>query len=126
MRTPTEQKERPGVGTEAIQKLAGELTDTNSTKRLGIIRISDAAEAYINDLASELAIGAVELWQLPPSLFAFYSFAWADGNASAAAPELERLRWERDLWYFCANNRGKRPSDFYRQHTNELWAEATR
>ena len=39
MHTPTEKRERPGVGTEAIQKLAGELTDTNSTKRLGIIRI---------------------------------------------------------------------------------------
>lgn len=36
-------------------------------------------------------------------------------------PDLERVRWERDLWFFCYTN-GKTPADFMRAHTDALWA----
>jgi len=49
-----------------------------------------------------------------------YLAGWTTGYESREA-EIARLRWERDLWYFCANNKGKRPSDFYRHQTNAMW-----
>lgn len=49
---------------------------------------------------------------------------WAVGYESREGT-VERLRWERDLWYFCYTNR-KTPAEFYRHATNELWNEATR
>lgn len=52
-----------------------------------------------------------------------YLFGWIAGRDSLTA-ELERVRWERDLWYFVANNKGKRPTDFYSHATKALWAEA--
>lgn len=52
-----------------------------------------------------------------------YLAGWAAGYSSREA-EIARLTWERDLWYFCANNKGKRPSDFYALATAELWTGA--
>jgi hypothetical protein len=37
---------------------------------------------------------------------------------------IERLTYERDVWYFCANNRGKKPGDFMRAQTTALWGQA--
>jgi len=102
MHTPTEQKERPGVGTEAFEDLAGELSENNSTKQFGKIRISEKAEAYLDNLVMDLAVGNVELWQLPRSLSAFYWFAWFDGNAVATSPEIDRLNYECDRLYRAA------------------------
>ena len=47
---------------------------------------------------------------------------WLDGYHARDA-EIARLRWETDLWYYCANNRGKRPTDYYAAATDRLWAE---
>ena len=50
---------------------------------------------------------------------------WLDGYHARDA-EIARLRWETDLWYYCANNRGKRPTDYYAAATDRLWAEASK
>jgi hypothetical protein len=50
---------------------------------------------------------------------------WARGWESRQA-EIDRLTWEAGLWYFCANNKGKRPSDYYASVTSDLWTEASR
>jgi len=56
--------------------------------------------------------------------FEVYLRGWAEGRESLTAT-LARLTWERDLWYFVANNKGKTPADFYRQTTSRLWDEAS-
>ena len=97
--------------------------DTQYAKYPRRITISAEAESYISELADNLASGAAGLEQLPPSLLAFYTFAFEDGAAVSVGPELERLRWERDLWYFCYANK-KTPAQFYSHQTNELWNQA--
>lgn len=53
-----------------------------------------------------------------------YLRGWADGR-DTLTEVVARLRWERDCWYFVANNKGKTPADFYRHLTNRLWDEAS-
>lgn len=52
-----------------------------------------------------------------------YLAGWARGYESCEA-RIQRLEWERDLWYFVASNPGKTPADFYRHATAELWRVA--
>lgn len=121
-----EKDERPGVGTEALEDPLRRSSLSLPTPRTypAKIRLSDTADAYIAALAVDLAIAEVELPQLPDSLMEFHTYAFEAGRASRQA-DIDRLRWERDLWYFVANNRGKRPSDYYKTATDRLWAEAS-
>jgi hypothetical protein len=57
--------------------------------------------------------------------YEMYLSGWARGF-EARQSEIDRLTWEAGLWYFCANNRGKRPSDYYASVTSDLWTEASR
>ena len=90
------------------------------------IHLTDTAEAYIADLAVDLMLAEVELHQLSPALLEFYTYAFEAGRSVSRQDEIDRLRWERDLWYFVASNKGKRPGDFYTHQTNQLWAEASK
>lgn len=56
--------------------------------------------------------------------FEVYLRGWAEGRESLAAV-VARLSWERDLWYFVANNKGKTAADFYPHLTTRLWDEAS-
>ena len=90
------------------------------------IRLSDTAEEYIADLAVDLMLAEVELHQLSPALLELYTYAFEAGRSVSRQDEIDRLRWERDLWYFVASNKGKRPGDFCTHQTNQLWAEASK
>lgn len=65
------------------------------------ITISAEAEAYLLTLTEDLAAGRCELWQLPPSLLSFYTFAHGDGVASCQ-PTLRRLEDDAARLYFAA------------------------
>ena len=104
MHTPTEQKERPGVGTEAFEAVA--------TKPFACIK--GKAEIDLTAISNGSANPRYEV----------YLAGWSKGFESRE-DEVKRLRYERDLFYFCYTNK-KTPADFYRHQTNELWAEAVR
>jgi hypothetical protein len=89
------------------------------------IKLTDTAEAVIAEYAVDLMLAELELHQLPPALLEFYVYAYESGRESQQ-PEIDHLKWDRDLWYFVANNKSKRPGDYYSHLTNELWNEATR
>lgn len=113
------QKSRPG------EKAASPVENSShSTAYPAKIRLSDSAESYIAGLAVDLIMAEVELHQLSPALLEFWMYAYETGRSVARQEEIDRLTWERDLWYFVANNKGKRPGDFYAAGTDRLWAEA--
>jgi hypothetical protein len=87
------------------------------------IVLSDGGETFMGDLTVDVYLGRVGLHQLSPGLLAFFTFSYEQGRDSRNA-EVTRLEYERDLWYFCANNKGKRPADFMRAQTDTLWAQA--
>lgn len=62
------------------------------------ITLSPQAERYMHQLAIDLAAGAVELRQLPPSLTQFYVFAFEQGSASRQA-EIDYVNSEADRYY---------------------------
>jgi hypothetical protein len=66
------------------------------------IRLSETAEAYLDQLGVDLALGTVEYMQLPPSLKQFYWFAWLDGNANSTSPRIRKLDQECDRLYDLA------------------------
>lgn len=126
-------RECPGGETEAVKDLGGSVT-TLPVKRHypAKIRLSDDAENYLDALAVDLMAGNVELWQLSPALAQLHSFAFENGyllghaaGAAAVRQEFAHVEHEANLWYFVANNPGKRPGDYYTHQTNELWREAS-
>lgn len=94
------QRNRPGVGTEAIKAAA-------------------AKPFAFSDFSGDIDLTQISDGALNPRYEVFIA-GWSTGYESREN-EIARLRWERDLWYFCANNKGKRPSDFYTHHTDTLW-----
>lgn len=90
------------------------------------IRLSDTAEAVIADFAVDLMLDELQLWQLPPSLFEFFTYAYESGRTAGldSRDGLDRLKFEADRWYWCFTNR-KTPGEFYKHLTNELWSGAT-
>jgi hypothetical protein len=62
------------------------------------IRLSAGAERYLEQLGVDLVTGAVEAWQLPPSLLQFFTFAYEQGKASRQA-EVDSLNDEADRLY---------------------------
>jgi hypothetical protein len=62
------------------------------------ITLSPQAERYMHQLAIDLAAGAVELRQLPPSLTQFYVFAFEQGSASRQT-EVDRANDDADRLY---------------------------
>ena len=95
---------RPGVGTEAIEAQAG------------------GPFAYVSNDKPAIDLIEISKGSANPR-YEVYLQGWAAGYESRQS-EIDGLKWQRDLWYFVANNKGKRPIDFYGHLTNELWIEA--
>ena len=95
---------RPGAETGAIEAQAG--GPFAYSKFTGVIDLTEISMGSSNPR------------------FEVYLHGWAEGRESLTAT-IARLTWERDLWYFVANNKGKTPADFYRQTTSRLWDEAS-
>ena len=92
------------------------------------IRLSAAAEDYLYRLGDAIASGQVALTQLPQSIYQIYFYGYWAGNASHDAEcqkRIDRLTWERDLFYFQMANRGKTAADFYARATTALWELAS-
>lgn len=85
--------------------------------------VTPAADRTISEWAVALMTQQMEYWQLPDSLREFFTYAYEAGRESRGCDECDRLRFDRDLWYFVANNKGKRPGDYYTHLTNELWRQ---
>ena len=91
------------------------------------ITLTKAAESYLDELATDLALGKVQTHQLSPALRSFYWLSYWAGHAyhdEGCQGRINRLTWERDLFYFCYANR-KKPTDFYSHLTSELWREVS-
>lgn len=76
-----------------------------------------------------LVTGEIGLQDLTPGLMGFYTLGHDAGMQAAQSAAQERadaLQRECDMWYFVANNRGKKPGDWYRAQTERLWQEAYR
>lgn len=87
------------------------------------IVFTEQAEQYLEQLGTDLIVGIVELHQLTPALLQFWTFAFEDGRAVGLASRegLDRLTFERNLWFYVANNKGARPGDFFTHLTDKLW-----
>jgi hypothetical protein len=97
------------------------LAEDNSS----ISRIGHTVDAVLEDLVWKLIDGQLGLQDFSPAFQLMWCLAADQGRASANRDEIERLTYERDLWYYVANNPGKRPRDFHRAHTDALWSERT-
>ena len=89
--------------------------------------IGATVEAQLQSVADRLMLGEIQLNECTPAIGAVWTYAFEAGrrvHGPDCQHKLDRLAWERDLWYFCANNPGKPPSDFYRAATAALWDEA--
>lgn len=82
--------------------------------------IGSSVETQLADTLEKLILGDLELHDLCSPLAGFYVAGHAAGMA--ASPDLQRLTWERDAWFFVACNRGKTIADFYTHQTSALWA----
>jgi hypothetical protein len=59
----------------------------------------------------------------PTPRYEVYLFGYLAGRESLRA-RIDRLTWERDLYYFLMSNRGKTAKDYYSHQTSELWRQA--
>lgn len=126
-------KECPGGETEAVKDLGGSVLSLPVKRHYPAkIHLSIEAEHYLDTLAVDLIAGNVELSQLSPAVLQFHTIAWNDGyllgharGAAEARHEIDHLNHEANVWYFVANNKGKRPGDYYSHLTDELWREAS-
>jgi hypothetical protein len=84
------------------------------------LKISDTAAECIDRWADDLAWGRLSIPDLPASLRALYLLGTIHGEQSQRE-RIDRLTYERDTWYFCANNRGVKPGDYLRHQTSQLW-----
>lgn len=89
------------------------------------IRVSRQADEYLDRLAAAIMRGEVGLNQLSGGLLAVVcavDLCRGDDLARMTA-RVARIEYERDLWYFVAHNPGKKPGDYYRAQTAELWRQ---
>lgn len=88
--------------------------------------LSVSAKRWLSEWCDALADGSISLAQLPMPVVSIYLLGYAHAEHRYACnhgEHIARLEHERDLWYFVANNPGKRPGDFMRAHTDLLWKE---
>lgn len=87
--------------------------------------IGATVEPQLTDVLEKLLLGEYELHELCSPLAGFYVAGFENGRQCAMRPELERLNYEADLWFWCYANK-RSPADFYRHATDVAWAEAVR
>jgi hypothetical protein len=90
------------------------------------ITLSDTAEHYLSRLADDLALGNVELSQLPPALMALWTFAYESGRQSLA-PALDRAQSDADRYYVRWANPGVKLQEWQRARLDlaaeEYWQQ---
>lgn len=115
------------IGGESQNQTVGNRATSNCpTSRSYPARIvlTDNAETWLENLAVDLCLGRVELWQLSPALLALYTVAHEHGRASRDE-YVSRLERDCDRLHFLAFNRGKTGADWMRQQTAELWRQGS-
>jgi hypothetical protein len=93
------------------------------TAQIRPLKISDTADAWIEQRADDLAWGRLELAELPRALRTLYFAGYANGEQSQQE-RINRLEYLCDLNHFLAHNRGKTGADFMRAQTAALWTAA--
>lgn len=112
-------RNRPGVASEAVhishsqEENNPSLTDpTQAIQYPSRIRPSAKGESYIEQLAHDMILGHVELWQLSPALLAFWTFAHEAGSQSRQ-PEIDHLNRENERLYHEMTQRTPKPRGQY-------------
>lgn len=105
----------PGLATEARETL------TDSLQLTG--RIGHTVDAALEVALWKLVSGEYSLSDFSPAFQSMWCVAADQGRASANRDEIERLTWERDLWFGCYTN-GWTPGEYMRRQTSAMWAEA--
>jgi hypothetical protein len=108
-----------GTSTKAAEFVLP-IVATNRGHYAAPLKISDTADRLIESWADQLARGRLSIPDMPASLRALYLLGTIHGEQSQSE-RIDRLTYERDVWYFCANNRGKKPGDYLRHQTSQLW-----
>lgn len=105
--TPT--REREGVENESATPI--------------LPRIGASVDAQLDATLWALVDGSIELTDCTPAIQDLWAVAAEQGRQSANLDRIERLTYERDLWYACYAN-GWTPGEYLRRRTAALWAEA--
>lgn len=116
--------ENPAISDGAID---GPATQTNQ-EQSNVFRLTPAAAKWLDEWCDAIADGSMSLGQLPLPVVSLYLLGYAHAEYRYAcnhSEQITRIEHERDLWYFVANNPGKRPGDFMRAHTDLLWKEGS-
>jgi hypothetical protein len=87
-------------------------------------RIGASVDAQLDATLWGLVGGSIELSDCTPAIQDLWAVAAEQGRKSATREDLERLTYERDLWYACYAN-GWTPGEYMRRRTAALWAEAS-
>ncbi|GAA2082396.1 hypothetical protein GCM10009840_18220 [Pseudolysinimonas kribbensis] len=100
-------------------------TAFNTTRSILPCPVGSTVETQLDDALWKLVGGELDLHDLTPALAGFYVVGHSDGYRSGATYIDDGLRFERDAWYWVANNPGKRFGDFYAHISDRLWTEAS-
>lgn len=84
------------------------------------MRVGASVDAQLEDVANRLALGEYELSECGTGIQALYVYAYSAG-AKSQITKIERLTWERDLYYFLTCNPKMTGADYYKRLTDQLW-----
>lgn len=90
------------------------------------IRLSARADAFLDRLANAYALGVIGLDRMQGGLLALVLAAAENGDRAIVqrlTERLARVEREADVWYWVAQNPGKRPGDLYADTTREFWRQ---
>lgn len=91
---------------------------TQSTRLIG-----HTVDAELDATLWRLVSGDLTLSDLTPALRDWWVVAAEFGRQTANTDRIDRLTYERDLWYACYAN-GWTPGEYMRRHTDALWEVA--
>lgn len=103
----------------------GALADQNGRSLTSSVPpVGATVETQLDRVLWQLLSGSLELHHLTPALQGWYMAGYINGSQTANQHRIDRLTYERDLFYFLFANPGKKPGDYYTHQTNALWEEA--
>lgn len=85
--------------------------------------LSKAATRWLNEWCDAIADGSISLAQLPLPVVSLYLLGYAHAEHRFACnhrDRISRLEYERDLWYWIAQNPGKTANDYMTAATRNL------
>ena len=86
-------------------------------------RIGHTVDAELDATLWRLVAGEIELTDCTGAIQELWAVAAEQGRQLANLDRIERLTYERDLWYACYAN-GWTPGEYMRRRTAAMWAEA--